>query len=144
MLPFELHSSAKIFNAIADALEWRLKVVRVPHVYYYLDDFTVLGAPGTMSRRASNEHYLPRYSCRSFLRRMINLLHNCKNVHYIHLSRGFRLDLQWWKVFATTWNGTSYLASNTTAQRIRHSGLCTGLRGSNGDGACGLMTSPSL
>ncbi|KAL5510713.1 hypothetical protein EMCRGX_G006308 [Ephydatia muelleri] len=49
MLPFELHSSAKIFNAIADALEWRLKVVRVPHVYYYLDDFTVLGAPGTMS-----------------------------------------------------------------------------------------------
>ena len=47
---------------------------------------------------------------------MIDLLHHRKNAHYIRLSRGFRSDLQWWKVFATTWNGTSYLASNTTAQ----------------------------
>ena len=189
MLPFGLHSSAKIFNAVADALEWRLKAV---YVYHYLDDFTVLGAPGTdeFSRAVSKLHItysklgiplathksegpatsitflrividtvaeelrLPAekldrlrtllvkwgdkkvYTCRdleslighlnhackvvrpgrSFLRRMIDLLHHRKNVHYIHLSRGFQSDLQWWKVFAATWNGTSYLASNTTAQ----------------------------
>ena len=192
MLPFGLRSSAKIFNAVADAFEWRLKAVGVPYVYHYLDDFTVLGAPRTdeCSRAVSKLHIicsklgiplathksegpamsitflgivtntvaeelrLPaekldhlrtllvkwgdkkactrrdleslighlNHACkvvrpgRSFLRRMIDLLHHCKNAHYIRLSRGFRSDLQWWKVFATTWNGTSYLASNTTAQ----------------------------
>ena len=44
MLPFRLRSSAKIFYAVVDALEWRLKAVGVP---YYLDDFVVLGAPGS-------------------------------------------------------------------------------------------------
>ena len=53
---------------------------------------------------------------RSFLRMMIDLQHHCMNVHHIHLNCGFWSDLKWWKMFATTWNGTSYLASNTTAQ----------------------------
>eukprot|EP00731_Ephydatia_muelleri_P011102 Em0005g1688a len=47
MLPFELRSSAKIFNAVADAVEWRLKAIGERYVYHYLDDLTVLGAPGT-------------------------------------------------------------------------------------------------
>ena len=47
MLPFGLRSSAKIFNAVADALEWRLKVVGVPYIYNYLDNFAVLGALGS-------------------------------------------------------------------------------------------------
>ena len=47
MLPFELRSSAKIFNTVADAVAWRLKAIGVLYVYHYLDDFTVLGAPGT-------------------------------------------------------------------------------------------------
>ena len=182
----------KIFNAVADALEWSLKEVGVPYVYHYLDDFTVLGAPGTdeCSRAVSKLHItcsklgiplathksegpatsinflsividtvaeelrLPEekldrlrmllvewrdkkvctrrdleslighlnHACkvvrpgRLFLRRMIDLLHHRKNVHYICLSRGFRSDLQWWKVFATTWNGTWHLATNKTAQ----------------------------
>ena len=46
-LPFGLRSSAKIFNAVADALEWRLKVVGVLYIYNYLDNFAVLGAPGS-------------------------------------------------------------------------------------------------
>ncbi|KAL5514950.1 hypothetical protein EMCRGX_G000045 [Ephydatia muelleri] len=45
MLPFGLRSSAKIFNAVADALEWRLKAVGVPYIHHYLADFVVLGAP---------------------------------------------------------------------------------------------------
>ena len=192
MLPFGLCSSAKIFNAIADALEWRLKAIGVRYVYHYLDDFTVLGAPGTDEcARAVNElqatcsklgiplathksegpatsitflgividtvaeelrlpteklvrlrtqlmewgdkkactrrelesligHF--NHACkvvrpgRSFLRRMIDLLHQRKNAHYIRLSRGFRSDLQWWKVFATKWNGNSYLSSKITSR----------------------------
>ena len=56
MLPFGLRSSAKIFNAVADALEWRLKAIGVRYAYHYLDDFTVLGAPGTDEcARAVNE-----------------------------------------------------------------------------------------
>eukprot|EP00731_Ephydatia_muelleri_P000792 Em0001g792a len=60
MHPFGLHSSAKIFNAVADALEWRLKAVGVTYVYHYLDDFTVLGAPGTdeFSRAVSKLHII--------------------------------------------------------------------------------------
>ncbi|KAL5515663.1 hypothetical protein EMCRGX_G000863 [Ephydatia muelleri] len=48
----------EIFNAVADALEWRLKAVGVTYVYHYLDDFTVLGAPGTdeFSRAVSKLH----------------------------------------------------------------------------------------
>ena len=47
MLPFRLRSSAKIFNTVADALEWRLKAVGAPYVHHYLDNFMVLGAPGS-------------------------------------------------------------------------------------------------
>ena len=71
--------------------------------------FYILQNPPPVANMAVNH-------CRSFLRRVIDLLHHRKNVHYICLSCGFRSDLQWWKVFATTWTGTSYLASNTTAQ----------------------------
>ena len=189
MLPVGHRSSAKILNAVADALEWRLKAIGVHYVYHYLHDFTVLGAPGTDEcARAVNELqatcWIPlathksegpatsitflgividtvaeelrlpteklvrlrtqlvewgdkkacthreleslighlNHACkvvrpgRSFLRRMIDLLHQRKNAYYICLSRGFWSDLQWWKVFATTWNGNSYLPSKITSQ----------------------------
>ena len=44
MLPFGLRSAPKIFNTVADALEWCISKGGVNH---YLDDFTVLGLPGT-------------------------------------------------------------------------------------------------
>ena len=47
MLLFGLRSAPKIFNAIADALEWCVSRGGVESVYHYLDDFTVLGLPGT-------------------------------------------------------------------------------------------------
>ena len=43
MLPFGLRSAPKIFNAVADALEWCIAAEGVEHIYHYLDDFAVLG-----------------------------------------------------------------------------------------------------
>ena len=45
MLPFGLRSSAKIFNAVADALNWHLQQAGIPLSYHYLDDFVFIGPP---------------------------------------------------------------------------------------------------
>ena len=45
MLPFGLRSACKIFNAVADAVEWILREVGVATVFHYLDDFLIIGAP---------------------------------------------------------------------------------------------------
>ena len=47
MLSFGLRSAAKIFNALADALEWIIRSRGVSHVAHYLDDFVVVGAPSS-------------------------------------------------------------------------------------------------
>ncbi len=50
---------------------------------------------------------------RSFLRRMIDLLHATHRPPAskvpIRLSQGFRADLAWWREFTSQWNGTSFL-----------------------------------
>ena len=46
-LPFGLRSAPKIFNTVADSLEWILRHRRVKNVYHYLDDFIVLGHPNS-------------------------------------------------------------------------------------------------
>ena len=48
MLPFGLRSAPKIFTALADALEWCVTQQGVRYVFHYLDDFVVLGPPGTV------------------------------------------------------------------------------------------------
>ncbi len=45
MLPFGLRSAPKIFNALADALEWKLGQEGIDHIFHYLDDFAVVGPP---------------------------------------------------------------------------------------------------
>ena len=45
MLPFGLQSAPKLFNAIADALEWHLKQRGIQHIFHYLDDFVVVARP---------------------------------------------------------------------------------------------------
>ena len=45
MLPFGLRSSAKIFNAVADALSWHLQRAGINLLFHYLDDFAIMGAP---------------------------------------------------------------------------------------------------
>lgn len=47
VLPFGLRSAPKIFNALADGLEWVVHQEGVSEIYHYLDDFLVMGAPGS-------------------------------------------------------------------------------------------------
>ena len=46
-LPFGLRSAPKIFNALAGALEWMVRQEGVQWVLHYLDDFLLVGAPGS-------------------------------------------------------------------------------------------------
>lgn len=46
-LPFGLRSAPKIFNAVADAVEWILKEAGVSVVFHYLDDFLLIGVPNS-------------------------------------------------------------------------------------------------
>ena len=47
VLSFGLRSAPKIFNSVADALEWIVCNAGVKKVFHYLDDILVLGAPGS-------------------------------------------------------------------------------------------------
>ena len=47
MLPFGLRSAAKIFNVVADALQWLLHQQGVEELDHYLDDFVMWGASAT-------------------------------------------------------------------------------------------------
>ena len=44
-LPFGLRSTPKLFNAIADALEWIARHQGVELLWHYLDDFITMGHP---------------------------------------------------------------------------------------------------
>ena len=47
VLPFGLRSAPKIFNAVADAVEWIICQQGVSTVFHYLDDFLIVGNPYT-------------------------------------------------------------------------------------------------
>ena len=47
VLPFGLRSAPKIFNAVADAVEWVVCSNSVVEICHYLDDLLVAGAPGS-------------------------------------------------------------------------------------------------
>ena len=44
-LPFGLRSAPKLFNSVADALEWKLKHMGIQQVFHYLDDFLIVAPP---------------------------------------------------------------------------------------------------
>ena len=46
-LPFGLHSAPKLFNLMADFLEWILEQQGVTFLLHYLDDYLTLGHPGS-------------------------------------------------------------------------------------------------
>lgn len=48
MLPFGLSSAPKVFNALADALEWIVAQEGVESIFHYLDDFAVVGKPDSL------------------------------------------------------------------------------------------------
>ncbi len=47
VLPFVLRSAPKIFNCVADALQWIARSRGVSYIDHYLDDFITCGAPNT-------------------------------------------------------------------------------------------------
>ena len=59
-LPFGLRSAPKLFNALADALEWIAKRLGIEFLWHYLDDFITIGRPGSEE-------------CTFFLHLLINL-----------------------------------------------------------------------
>jgi hypothetical protein len=73
---------------------------------------------------------------RSFLRRMIDLLHEVPahptRPHPIRLNRDFRSDLMWWHTFAASWNGISFLLPLPYIPRLR---MASDASGSWGCGA---------
>ena len=46
-LPFGLRSAPMIFSAVADALEWVVKGMGATHIFHYVDDFVIVGPPGS-------------------------------------------------------------------------------------------------
>lgn len=46
-LPFGLRSAPKIFSAVADAAEWIIRQEGTNYILHYLDDYLVVGAPGS-------------------------------------------------------------------------------------------------
>ena len=48
MLPFGLRAAPKIFNTVADGLEWYLRSCGIRLVTHYLDDFIVIGPPRSL------------------------------------------------------------------------------------------------
>ena len=47
VLPFGLRSAPKIFNAVANAIEWVARTASVKWMCHYLDDFLIVGPPGS-------------------------------------------------------------------------------------------------
>ena len=46
-LPFGLRSAPKLFNAVADTVEWCAKDAGAEFLWHYLDDFITVGRAGT-------------------------------------------------------------------------------------------------
>lgn len=57
-LPFSLRSAPKIFNAVADALQWIMERNGVPELLYYLDDFLIFGVPESLECQQTLEKVL--------------------------------------------------------------------------------------
>ena len=75
-------------------------------------------------------------SGRSFLRRMLDLLHSREHASHdttmIRLNAGFRADLAWWQEFLPLWNGISFLPPPTHLPKVE---LWTDASGTWGCGA---------
>ena len=55
MLPFGLRLAPKIFNAVADGLNWCLTQAGIRHIVHYLDDFIFVTPPGSEDGLVSME-----------------------------------------------------------------------------------------
>ena len=56
-LPYGLRSAPKIFNAVADALEWIVKDLGVQYLWHYLEDHITYAHMGLQSQTSVNAIY---------------------------------------------------------------------------------------
>jgi len=47
-LPFCPRPAPMIFCSVANALEWIIRSLRVPLIVHYMDDFIIIGLPGSL------------------------------------------------------------------------------------------------
>ncbi len=59
MLPSGLRSAPEIFTAVVDAMEWITRYEGVRVILHYLDDFLVMGAPGTDECAVARDTLVP-------------------------------------------------------------------------------------
>lgn len=56
---------------------------------------------------------------RTFVARMYKAAAKLKQPHHVtRLTRDFKSDLQWWHLFATTWNGVSFIIETSTQDPV--------------------------
>ncbi len=65
-LPFGLRSTPKIFTALADAAEWMTRRDGVDFVIHYLDDFLLMGRPGSGECGEALEKLMSIFQCLGF------------------------------------------------------------------------------
>ncbi len=63
-MPFGLRSAPKIFTAVADAVQWIEEQEGVKFVIHYLNDYLVVGSPGTAECATAMTAMLDDYVCR--------------------------------------------------------------------------------
>ena len=54
--PFGLRLAPIIFTAVADALQWIIHQRGVDHLFYYLDDFIIIGPPNSSICQSNLSH----------------------------------------------------------------------------------------
>ena len=60
-LPFGLRSAPLIFTVVADALQWIMQQRGATYLFHYIDDFIMLGAPG--SSECDDNNIIMHESC---------------------------------------------------------------------------------
>ena len=63
ILPFRLRSAPKIFSEVADVVEWIARQEGVDEIRHYLDDFPVVGNPGTTECSNALTTLLAAFEC---------------------------------------------------------------------------------
>ena len=88
VLPFGLRSAPKIFNSVADALEFILKRCGVKEVKHYLDDFLTIGAPN--SSECARNMQLMQLICKQL--GVPLAIHKSEGPYFCLVYIGFELD----------------------------------------------------
>ena len=112
-LLFGLRSAPFLFNMVADSIQWILHHhFHVTNSFHYLDDFFFAGPQqrqllSLIGKLSFATKVIP--AGRIFLRRLLDLAHSVPSLEdSLIIGPEAVLDIQWWLVFAQSWNGTAF------------------------------------